>query len=301
MSVGHAHARANDKHPAELRKLLAEPTAAAMLKTPPALRTDKDIPDTGGYPVIGNWRYLDSFFVTSVKAGGFLDAGKWVPIAVPKMTADQIIHATWMHEFIEKVILDADNDVETYQDAHEFATCAEHDYIRSIGASPYLYERALEPLIKFIEARPLANPPLDLDCEPYLDRPDAQDKVTLRQFRRLGVADASKAPKESVGYSRSTGADRCGGCEHWQAGRPAGQPVDLAPCDLVAGAVRRTWWCTKFQAMEGTNDQAQQISPGIQGGGSQGSQGTGDPQSGSGGGGSGPQGVPGGAQGQPAA
>lgn len=300
MSVGHPHSRKNEKHISELRKLLTEPTAAAMIKTPPALRTDKDIPDTGGYPVIGNWRYLDSFFVASVKAGGFIDAEwKWVPIAVialHKMTADQIIHATWTHEFIEKVLLDSDNDVNTYQDAHEFATAAEHDYVRSIGASPYLYERALAPLIKFIEMRPVTNPALDLDCEPYLDRPDAQDKITLRQFRRIGVADASKVPKESVGYSRSTSADRCGGCEHWQSDKP----IDLAACDAVAGAVRGTWWCQKFEPMERADAQAVQASR-IQGGGSQGGQGTGDPQSGSGGSSGGPQGVPGGAQGQPAA
>ena len=281
MSAGHSHSRRLSKaHPEELKKLMAEPTAAAMLANPPKLVMDKQISDTGGYPVIGNWRYIDIDFVNAVKSG---------QLKVPGMTAAQILHAVFLHEFLERVLLDADNPIDSYLAAHEFATLFEHTYVRSLGVTPRVYEDAIEPFIKHNETKDLTHPALDLDCAPMIDDPDANDLKSLKMLQGLGVPDASKKSKEKMQYGKSTSNDKCAGCSNWQGARSA----DLSPCNIVSGAVRLDRWCLAFATMEKDDSEAQQSPSGIQGGGSQDRQGVGNPQSGGGPGGGEPQGIPG--------
>lgn len=233
MSAGHPHRRPNEAHPLELKRLLEEPTAAAMMAKPPKMVVSFDIPDVGGYPVIGDWRYIDSDFVQSVRSG---------QVVVRGMSISQILHAVLLHEFVEKVLLDADNDIDSYQDAHEMATLFEHQFVRSVGSTPKDYERGIAAMISVVEKKKITRPPLDLDCEPYVDHPDDQDKIILAEFARLGVKDATKVQKESVKYSKSTRQDRCVGCVNWMS--PRG--VQLSPCGVVAGAVRYDRWCERF-------------------------------------------------------
>jgi len=215
---------------------MAEPTAAAMLAKPPQAILTFQISDTGGYPVMGDWRYIDVDFVNAVKSG---------QVVVHGMTPAQILHAVFLHEWLERVLLDADNDIDSYISAHEFATLFEHSFVRSLGVSPKAYEDGIEKFIKFNESKHITHPPLDLDCAPMIDDPDANDKRVLKILQGLGVPDASKKSKETLQYGKSTGPDRCNGCSNWQGTRSA----ELSPCKIVSGSVRLDRWCSAFQSM----------------------------------------------------
>jgi hypothetical protein len=66
-------------------------------------------------------------------------------------------------------------------------------------------------------------------------------------MRALGVVDAFKLSKESVRYSKSTGADQCRRCRHWQPDLQQAS-FGLAMCNIVSGSVRNDRLCTKFIA-----------------------------------------------------
>ena len=234
MSIGSPHHRPNHRHQAELHQLMATPSFKQMWARPFRVDTSKEVPDTAGYNVLGDVYFVDSFFAAAVRAG---------KIVVPGMSPQQILHAILLHERIEKCVLDADNDVNSYEGAHEFATLAEHLFVISCGAKPRLYEAALKPYIRHNETKPLTNVDRNLDCEPYNDEPDAEDKTAIAAMLKLGVTDAGKAPKEPFKYGRSTGTDQCQGCKNWMAGKP----VDLSPCAVISGVVRNTYWCTQFK------------------------------------------------------
>jgi hypothetical protein len=233
MSAGHAHRRVNEKHPRELQKLLANPSMRAMMARPYRVVENCDIPDLGGYSVLGDVYYLDRSFAAALRAG---------EIPIPGMTGEQIRTAVLIHEHVEKCLLDADNNIDSYLDAHEFATCAEHEYVRSLKVTPLTYERGLRAIIELVQHKMVERPPRALACAPYLDHPDANDTRVLTAFRRLGVTDARKASKISVDYGRATGAERCAACASWQGRRNA----ELASCAGVDGLVRRDRWCRRF-------------------------------------------------------
>lgn len=256
MSAGHPHRRPNSKHLVELKKLLAEPTAAAMMAHPPRMVTNFDTPYTGGYPVMGNWRYLDPVFVKAVMSG---------QVKVPGMTPQDVLHAIWIHEFVERVIQDADNPIDTYQESHEFATTAEHAFVRT-KTKPYLYERAIHPVIMAVMRKPIANVRKDFSCVPMRDGEDPEDKKILARMVQLGVTDAPKVAQESVKYGRATGKDRCIGCANWQGSRqvnpdPRVPFANLALCRHVDGAVRADRWCSRYQPMEAQNGDTNQAVP----------------------------------------
>jgi hypothetical protein len=237
VSIGSPHHRPNHKHKAELQKLTSEPSFRRMWARPIQIDTSKEIPDTAGYNVAGNIYFVDALFAAAVRAGR---------VVVPNMMPAQIMQAVLMHERIEKCLLDADNDIDSYEGAHEFATLSEHLFVISLGAKPRLYEAALAPYIKQNETKPLRLPPNDLDAEPYVDRPDAEDNRAISEMVKLGVSDAGKVAKESVRYGKSTTGDRCVGCKNWAAGKP----VELSACALISGAVRFDRWCSKFETQE---------------------------------------------------
>lgn len=240
MSVGTHHHRPNRRHREELEHLIADPSFQKMWARPFRVVTSKQIPDTAGYNVAGSVFYIDRDFYNAVLSHR---------IVVPGMTAAQIIRSILVHERTEKAVLDSDNAIEDYSAAHEFATMAEHLAVTAAGGKPNAYEDAIRAAIKFNEKKPLTVVPADLDAEPYVDEPDAADKVAIAAMVRLGVVDAGKISKLRVKYAKSTGADRCIGCVNWMAGQ-----TELAPCRLISGAVRRDRVCSKFAKREGNAD-----------------------------------------------
>lgn len=205
------------------------------------LDTDHDIPDLAGYNVPGTVRYLDRdayrAFIEPEYAIHIL--GKPIDTG---LTPQQTIQCIVEHEGDEKVLLDAENPIDLYPDAHEMATCAEHEKVRAFGGSPIKYERGLREIIKFCERKSLVKAPHDLCCAPYLDDPDANDKRVLKRMQQLGVIDAFKIGKRLVDYSHATGPDRCNVCKGWMAAHQ----VELSPCRKVEGLVRLTRWCKEF-------------------------------------------------------
>jgi hypothetical protein len=162
------------------------------------------------------------------------------------LSPDDTVEALLEHEGDEKVILDADNDLDIYPEPHELATCGEHQKVKDKGGTPLKYERGLRKAIAWCEKKHIAKPPLDLDCAPYLDDPDQEDKRALEAFRRAGVTDSSKESKGAVDYSKSTGADRCDGCASW-VDDPQQAPYGLGGCKRIAGLVRVDRWCRRYQ------------------------------------------------------
>jgi len=240
MSVGTHHVRPNRAGWPKLQELMARPSFRRMWARPFKVDVEHQVPDTAGYNVLGSIYYLDKDFYAAVMSG---------QIQIAKMAPKQIFQAILIHERTEKCLLDAsDNDVNDYlgddreSGAHEYATLAEHEFVRKF-TTPRLYEAGLHQVINFNEHKQLTNVPLDLDCEPHIDESDAADKRALEDMRRLGVADAGKVSKRSVNYSKSTGEDRCVRCSHWMGQKTS----ELAPCQIVSGAVRDGWWCKKYE------------------------------------------------------
>lgn len=216
-----------------------------MWNRPYTVIDTKQVPDTAGYSVDGSHYYLDRVLVQAVRGGH---------ITVPNMKPDDILDAVLIHERVEKCTMDADNPVDFYLDAHEYATLAEHEFVRSLGASPRLYEEALAPVIAFNEKKSLTDVPLDLACSPYLDQPDEHDKAALKQMVKLGVEDAHKRSKEDVDYGKAKpGGDECYRCAHWLGDAQS----ELAACEKICGGIRRNWWCKLWK--EQTNGEAYRI------------------------------------------
>lgn len=297
MSAGSPHHRPNLRHASELPKLLRSGGAPALMRRWQRLDVDHDIADLAGYNVWGTVRYLDRDFFRALLDADYARAILGAPIDTglsPRDTVECILE----HEAVEKVLLDADNDIDNYLDAHEYATAAEHAKVVARGGKPITYERGLRPAIKFCERNPLKNVAPDYACAPYLDDPDSQDLRTLKVLRELGVADAFKSSKAAAGYGKSTTSNQCVGCAHWRGPRTA----DLALCQVVDGLVRRDRWCKFFKAMGDSHGQAQQGASGLQGGGEgHPAPGPVDQGSGSGSGGSDAASEPGGQEGQSAA
>lgn len=260
MSAGHSHKRPNLRHPSELKHLLAGGEAPELMKRWQSLDVDHDVTDLAGYNVAGTVRYLDKDFFRALLDPDYATEILGEPIETglrPHDTVDCILR----HEAVEKVILDGSNDVDSYLGAHELATTAEHDLVRSKGGKPIQYERGLKKAIAYCEAKTPKVVAQDFACAPLLDDPDKHDHRALRAMRKLGIADAFKAPKRKFKYGRSTGADRCDGCEHWLGDLPP----PLSRCSEIDGAVRADRWCSKFEAKEAQDGQGDGIQAGRSG------------------------------------
>ncbi len=302
MSAGHPHRRPNHAHPEEVKHLLARADAPELMKRWQALDVDHDVADLAGYNVAGTVRYLDRDFFRALLDPDYATEILGEPIDTGmKPVVPEVPDTNETHEGDEKVLLDADNDVDTYLAAHEYATTAEHQMVRNKGGSPVKYERGLKKAIAFCEKKKLEAVDPDFACAPLLDDPDRNDHRALRELRKLGVADASKTAKHIVKYSRSTGEDRCDGCKNWEGSTDLGP--DLSRCTEVCGGVRRDRWCSKFE--EKTDDTGEQEAidaqeagdgegDGLQAGGGRDRQEPQDQEPGSGIGGGNAQGQPGG-------
>jgi hypothetical protein len=191
-------------------------------------------------------RFLDRDFVRAIYDPEYAKHIIGAPIDTG-LSPDDTIDCILQHEGIEKVILDADNPIDVYPDAHEFATAGEHEMVRQKGGRPTVYERGLKPIIKFCEAKTPVKVPRWLACAPIVDDPDANDKRVRAILTKLGVVDAPKEGKANVDYSESSSNDRCVGCRHWMGPRN----FQLSPCAKVDGLVRNTHWCELYEVVDG--------------------------------------------------
>lgn len=251
MSAGHGHSRPNLRHPHELKKLLAEGGAPELMQRWRQLDDQSDMPDLAGYNVTGTTRYIDKDFFRALLDPAYAEEIGIGPIDTG-LSPEDTLECLLEHEAVEKVLLDADNDIDGYKEAHELATCAEHEKVRSKGGSPLKYERGLKKAIAYCEAKDPTKVPPDFACAPLLDEPDKNDLRVLKVMRKMGITDAFKVSKGPIDYSKATGDDQCVACRHWQADRCR----DLSPCAIVDGLVRRDRWCTRFEALNGRRDTA---------------------------------------------
>jgi hypothetical protein len=241
MSIGTPHHRLKQATVPKLKALIATPSFQRMWARPFKVDVTHEVPDTSGFNVLGTVYYLDKDFYAAVMSG---------QIQVPGMTSETIIQAALIHDRTEKCALDADSNVDEFlgtaggrePGAHEYATLAEHEFVRKF-TTPRAYEAGLRKIMWFNEHKPISNPPLDLDCEAYIDEMDAEDSRVITEMAELHVTDATKLAKSKVKYGHPTGPGRCIRCLNWM-GRQASQ---LAPCRLVSGAVRNTRGCEKFE------------------------------------------------------
>ena len=262
MSAGHKHSSPNLLVPsprclAMLHRLLTTGGAPKLMARWRQLDIDHDIPYLLGYNVQGTITYADRDYVNALHDPKYAQAiiGQAIDTGLPP---DRTLDCTVRHEHVEKTLLDADNPIDLYDHhdepggwgAHEWATLAEHELVKHFGGDPARYEKGLAKIIKFCERKPLDRVPNDLSCAPYLDDPDKNEKRIIARFKELGVFDAAKISKENVEYHRPrAGAAHCSVCSMWQGARS----LDLSPCSLVDGLVRRDRVCEKFEPMEGSN------------------------------------------------
>jgi hypothetical protein len=191
MSVGHPHRRPNARHARELTALRREPDVARRLARGFDVDTAHDVADLAGYDTTGGVIYVDRHLVAGLQAGRIRLAGK-----SPRQVAALVMRALTIHEHTEKALIDAKKF--SYPAAHEFATLAEHQLLRAAGVAPFAYEQALKLFIKRVSAEPVVSPPKDLDCTPYLDDPDDNDRRVLAIYRTLGVRDAMRPTDHHV-------------------------------------------------------------------------------------------------------
>lgn len=251
MSAGHPHAQRVSRDKLQLPELLKTGGAPEMLHRFKRLDVDHDIHDLAGYNVLGTVRYLDRDVFKALTDPEYATKLGIGPIDTG-LSAEDTIECLMMHEAIEKALLDADNTIDTYDVAHEWATVGEHVAVEKKGSTPRKYEEALKKAIAYCEKKKLKAPAVDLACAPMLDDPTIEDdKAALKQLAAAGNLDASKVSKKSVGYTKSTKSDQCRSCTHWQ-----GHDEDvLTTCELVAGLVRLDRWCKKFKASEHAHGQ----------------------------------------------
>jgi hypothetical protein len=154
VSAGHGHnRRPNLKHPNELRKLLTTGGAPELMQRWHSLDVTHDIPDLAGYNVPGTTRYLDRDFFHALTDPAYAPHLGIGPIDTGLSPADTV-ECLMRHEGVEKVILDADNPIDTYLPAHEHSTIAEHELVRQKGGTPLKYERGLKKARKTLRKPP---------------------------------------------------------------------------------------------------------------------------------------------------
>jgi hypothetical protein len=255
MSAGHPH-RAFNKlaHIRELKNLLAAPSAVALMRRWNKLDAQHDIVYLCGYNVWGTTRFVDRDALHALYDRAYAEqiVGESIDTG---LSPDDTLECLLRHEAIEKTLLDADNTIDTYDDAHEFATAGEHELVRAKGGRPVKYERGLARIIAFCQKKPLKLVPQDYACAPLLDDPDNQARRTLKILQGLKIPDALKKSKASLDYGLSTSADHCSSCKHWQPSHHEAQ-FGLAACQIADGLVRDSRWCKQFEPAEEAHDEA---------------------------------------------
>jgi len=216
---------------------------------------DHDIVFTTGYNIFGTIRYADRDFVRALYDVDYACRILGAPIDTG-LSPDDTLECLLWHEAVEKVIIDADNPIDLYDEhdspggfgAHEYATVAEHKKVRQKGGDPARYERGLAGIVKFCMHKQLLKVPADYACAPLLDDPDENEKQ-VKRLQELKIADAFKISKEKVDYAsadRNSGT-RCISCKHWQ-NQTSGH--GLSTCAKVDGLVRDRRWCQRYEVRD---------------------------------------------------
>lgn len=245
MSAGHRHRKPNRlSHTRELPKLLSRGGAPELMQRWNHFDFDHDIVYLCGYNIWGTTRYADRDFVHALYDPEYAKQILGEPIDTGMSPDDTLWCCLW-HEAVEKVLLDADNPIDIYEEAHEYASAAEDEAVEKRGGNPLKYNRGLEKIITWCERKPLVHVPHDYACAPMLDEPDKDDKRHIQDLERLGIADAFKVGKKPVHYGSSVSEDQCGRCEHWLGGREV--KFHISPCGKVDGLVRDSHWCSLFE------------------------------------------------------
>lgn len=156
MSSGHHHTDLTGVSQQRLAELLRQPNIHKRLfDSRYSINRDFDIPYLAGYSKDGRIVYIDRHLPVTLVIGG-----KRVHV-FPFLTT---------HERTEKALLDFAGM--RYNEAHQYATLAEHRELSSKGVSPVLYEKALDPYIKADQHEKIVKVPSELDFRPYKDSND---------------------------------------------------------------------------------------------------------------------------------
>jgi hypothetical protein len=248
MSAGHPHRRFNKlAHTRELRHLLTSGGAPELMRRWNKFDFDHDIPYLCGYNVQGTTRFADRDFMHCLDdprhaeqlIGQAIDTG---------LSINDTIECCLWHEAIEKVLLDADNPIDDYEEAHEFASAGEDEKVKQKGGNPLRYNRGLERIIKWCQEKPIKTVPHDLDCAPYLDDQDNEDHTLIKVLKGLHIPDAFKCSKNAVDYGLARGQTHCSVCRNWQGP----QVAQLTLCAKVEGLARNDRGCKLFEPMRAT-------------------------------------------------
>ena len=242
MSAGHPHTGKDHRSPAELAWLRKYTDLPVLMKRFHDLDVDHDVPDGAGYNVQGTVRFIDRDFFEALLNHEHANKIGLDPIHTG-LSPEQTVECILEHEAVEKALLDGDNPIDTYKAAHDLATLAEHEKVKSFGGTPLQYERALKPIFDYCERKVVNAAKADFACASMLEDRDQHDTKALAAMRKLGVTDASKESRASVGYGKSTSESKCRGCKHWQGHRS----LKLSPCAVVNGLVRWDRWCRVFE------------------------------------------------------
>ena len=240
MSAGSPRRFPSSRQLAEVAHFLNDPRVIKYLSKPKVIDEDHDVPDFAGYSIDGGTIFLDRHLASAapVIAGTQYEVWKQALIG----PTDWKPGAPSGHEPVEKAAILLGHD---YADAHEdYATPSEHLVLVSLRINPTRYEKELRPFIKRTEIERIENPPLDLDCHPYWDHPDANDLRVLKRLAELGVTDAvhqiSKLPHEAVSYGPGHGKEFCRTCEHSDHKKPP-------TCEIVRDPIKPGGWCTLWK------------------------------------------------------
>lgn len=218
MSSGdHAQISGKDApvHAVFLLKLMDNPRVVAGVRGYTKADDSHDVPFVGASNEAGDTVYLDKAFAQAVKDGKVKYDGKpFDPTPFIKL-----------HEAIEGACIrhlhcnyDTDNK-QGLPGAHLIASWAEHRAVVDSGLDWDKYQAALKPWIAKDAREKVENPPTDLVKTPKLSH-------------------------AAVHYGKSTGKDRCDGCQHHIDGKPL-------HCELVADPIAPDGWCEKFERAKG--------------------------------------------------
>jgi hypothetical protein len=214
MTSGAPHRFPSHRQLGELDRFWSDPQIIAWLSRPHEVISDFDCPDLAGYSTDGSRLYVDRHLAKAAPSIGSKPYKTWLPVLVG------IDHQNKRagHEPAEKAAIDVWGY--SYPAAHEdIATPNEHEYAKSLGIDWVAESKTLQRWVKRAEVERIEKPPLDLDCRPYYEDPDANDLKVLKRLAELGVVDAMHPAKKlshsAARYGKGGPEEHCGNCEHY--------------------------------------------------------------------------------------
>jgi hypothetical protein len=199
MSAGHEHHRRNMKNSVDLARLLKDTNIKALMAIEVRIDRTYDLPFLSGYSKNGRTIFIDRHLPER--------------ILINDQEIDVVTFLV-VHERVESALIaGAGFD---YQDAHEYATAAEHDHVRAAGIKPYQYEDAIESFIKGHQIEKLLRTPTDLDLSPYKTK---GCELLLKHLQKIGDTDRS-ARREWADQSMHRSEPK-------EGSRPRSEPLNI--------------------------------------------------------------------------